>query len=213
VPHRGDGASCRRSARGVPWSLWRRSGGRLIATPRACRPAPPTRDGSRRRRREDPTTLDPLADRSNGGKGLLRGDAQLSAGVAPQERSVAAAVVAEDASDCDAALGKPRNRVAQDLGSGLLGLLVAGLDVGDSGVVVDDGVQVTGSDQRVVELVARSRARCVAARFLLPLGGRCSATRRRLGRGRASSPPRGPGCRASCARNGGSARRWRGQCG
>lgn len=44
----------------------------------------------------------------------------------------------------DAADDEPGDSVAQDLGHGLLGLIVAGLDVGDPGVVVEDLDQVAG---------------------------------------------------------------------
>src|SRR5690606_35924381 len=44
--------------------------------------------------------------------------------------------------------------VGEDLGRGLLRFIVVGFDVGDAGVVVDDGMQVAGPDQRVVVLVA-----------------------------------------------------------
>ncbi len=88
------------------------------------------------------------------GPGLLRLDAQLFAGVAPQVRLVAAAVVGQDPLDGDTAVGEPGDRILEDVGRGLFGLVFAGLDVGDAGVVVDDGVQVAGADERVVPLVA-----------------------------------------------------------
>ena len=83
------------------------------------------------------------------GLGLLGCDAQLGAGVAPQVGLVAAAVVADHALDGDAAISEPGDRVLEDGDRGLFGLVVVGFDVGDAGVVVDDGVQVAGSDQRL----------------------------------------------------------------
>jgi hypothetical protein len=97
------------------------------------------------------------------GPGLLRCDAEVGAGVAPQVRLVAAAVVGQHALDGDAAVGKPGHGVLEDLGRGFLGFVVVGLDVGDAGVVVDHGVQVAGPDQRLVVLVlgpARSQRGC-----------------------------------------------------
>ena len=55
-------------------------------------------------------------------------------------RLVAAAVVAEHTLDDDTTFSEPGDRVLEDLGRGLAGLVVAGLDVGDAGMVVDDGV-------------------------------------------------------------------------
>ena len=64
--------------------------------------------------------------------------------------SVATAVVGQDTFDGDAALCEPGNSVAQDLDRGVLGLVLAGLDLGDAGVIVDDGVQIAGPDQWLV---------------------------------------------------------------
>ena len=59
---------------------------------------------------------------------------------------VAAAVVGQHALDGDTVLGEPGDRVLEDLGRGLLGFVVVGLDVGNPGVVIDDRVQVAGAD-------------------------------------------------------------------
>lgn len=77
------------------------------------------------------------------------GDAQLGAEVTPKMGSVATPVVCHDTFDGDAALSEPGNAVAQDLDCGVFGLVFAGLDAGNASVVVDDGVQVAGSDQRL----------------------------------------------------------------
>jgi len=87
--------------------------------------------------------------------GLLRGDAQLQPGVAPQVGLVAAAVVGETPLDGHATVGEPGDCVAQHLGRSLLGLVVVSLDVGHPGVVIDHGVQVAGPDDRMVALGAR----------------------------------------------------------
>jgi hypothetical protein len=79
---------------------------------------------------------------------------------------VAAAVVAEDSLEDDAAVGEPGDRVLEVVDGGLLGLVVARLDGGDEGVVVDGGVQVAGSDQHVAPLLAGKSG--VTARFRRP---------------------------------------------
>ena len=61
----------------------------------------------------------------------------------------------------DAPFGEPGDRVAEHVGGGLLGLVVVGLDVGDTGVVVDDGVQVAGPNQ--------VRTRCGASPYTRPV--------------------------------------------
>jgi hypothetical protein len=66
-----------------------------------------------------------------GAVGPLRCDAEVGTGLASQVRPIAAAVVGEHAVDGDAALGEPGHRMAQDLGGGLLGFVIMGLDVGD----------------------------------------------------------------------------------
>ena len=100
--------------------------------------------------------------------GLLHGDAEIGAGVTPEVGFVAAAVVAEHALDGDATLGEPGNRVLEHVGRGFLGLVVAGLDVGDAGVVVDHRVQVAGPHQCTAVLVARlARCRCTVLVALL----------------------------------------------
>ena len=73
--------------------------------------------------------------------GSFVGDAELGAGVAPGERSVTGAVVGQDSFDSDAVVGEPRDGAVEDADSGF-GLLVStDLDVGDSGVVIDDRVE------------------------------------------------------------------------
>ena len=96
-------------------------------------------------------------------------DAQLGAGVAPEVGPVGGAVVGQDAFDGDAAVGEPGDRAAQDpdRGGGLL--VVVDLDVGDPGVVVDDGVQVGGADQRVADLACAPVRSAVAGPVLVAL--------------------------------------------
>ena len=62
----------------------------------------------------------------------------------PGVGAVAAAVVGQDPFDGDSAIGEPRDGAFQgaDCGGGLL--VRADLDVGKSGVVVDDGMQERG---------------------------------------------------------------------
>lgn len=65
--------------------------------------------------------------------GAFVGDAQFGAGVVPEVGPVAAAVVGQDPFDSDAAGCEPGDGVAQDLDGGVLGLVLAGFDVGDTG--------------------------------------------------------------------------------
>lgn len=78
---------------------------------------------------------------------VLRRDRQRLAGVAPQVRSVRAAVVRQDALDRDAGVCEPLDGAVQDADSRDSGLIVMYLGVCHAGVVVDDGV-----DERVAEL-------------------------------------------------------------
>jgi hypothetical protein len=131
----------------------------------------------------------------------FRGDPELGAAVTPQVRLVAATVVAEHPVDVDAAVSDPGDRVAQDLGRGLLGLVVAGLDLGDSGVVVDDGVQVGDPDHWVPILAARSarpRDRCRSALLTLLAADVAPATAvGDLAEASTSTWIRSPGCSCS----------------
>lgn len=78
------------------------------------------------------------------GTGAFRRDLELGSDLTPQVGLLATAVVTEHPMNGDAADDEPGDSVAQDLGHGLLGLIVADLDVGDPGVVVEDLDQVAG---------------------------------------------------------------------
>jgi hypothetical protein len=92
--------------------------------------------------------------------GLLRSDAQVGARIAPQMGLVAAAVVADHARHGDTPAGEPGDRVLEDRGRSLLRLVVVSLDVGDTGVVVDNGVQVAGAYQRLAVLALGYAGSC-----------------------------------------------------
>lgn len=82
------------------------------------------------------------------------GDRQCFAGVAPEVRPVGAAVVGQYPFNGDAAVGKPVSGPAQDCNSGHGGLVVVDLGVGDSGMVIDDGMRERISELRVATDVA-----------------------------------------------------------
>jgi len=92
------------------------------------------------------------------GPGPFRCDAKVCAGIAPGEGSVAAAVVGQDAFNAHAALGEPGDGVVQDVDGGVGLLISADLCVGDSGVVIDDGVHERGADDGPVVPAARTGA-------------------------------------------------------
>lgn len=84
-------------------------------------------------------------------------DAQPNAGIAPGERSVGRPVVRQHALDSDAALGEPGDRALENTDRGDRPLIGADLGVCDAGVVVDDGVDVSGADVRLVTGVTLAR--------------------------------------------------------
>jgi hypothetical protein len=73
-------------------------------------------------------------------------DAEIRAGLSPQETAVAAAVVGQDPLHSHAAVGEPGDRVAKHRGRCLLGLVVVDLGIGDPGVVIDHGVDERGPE-------------------------------------------------------------------
>ena len=64
--------------------------------------------------------------------------------------ALGAAVVRQDAFHGDAAGGKPGHDIAEYLCGGLFGFVLVGFDVGDPGMVIDHGVQVGRSGERLV---------------------------------------------------------------
>lgn len=92
-------------------------------------------------------------------------DAQLRAGVSPQVRLVGAAIARQDPLNRDAARVEPLDRPDQHGGGGDGGFVIMDLGVGDTGVVIDDGMDVGLAYERVPPLVARL-VRCVGAVLL-----------------------------------------------
>lgn len=82
--------------------------------------------------------------------GLLDGDGEVGADLAPQVRFVGRAVVGEHTLDGDAAVGEPGHGPGEDADGGGCLLVVVALGVGDAGVVVDDSVDEAGPDLGVV---------------------------------------------------------------
>src|SRR5699024_1598421 len=75
-------------------------------------------------------------------------------GVSPYVRPVGSAVVREDTRDGDVALVEPLDGPAEDSGGGQGGLVAMDFGVGDTGEIVDDGVDVCLAHQRVAIFVA-----------------------------------------------------------
>lgn len=97
------------------------------------------------------------------GAGAFVADAEVFANVSPGVRAVAGAVVGEDAFDGDALVGEPGCRAAQDTDGGFGAFISVHLDVGDAGVVLDDGVQVADPEPGLMASVA------VHARHRMPI--------------------------------------------
>jgi hypothetical protein len=95
------------------------------------------------------------------GAGLLGDNAELGADITPQVRAVAAAVVGENSLNDHPALGKPGHGTTEDSSGRLFGFVVVDLDVGDPGVVIDDGVDEGGAHLGVTPLIARLVWRCL----------------------------------------------------
>lgn len=132
------------------------------------------------------------------GAGLLGLDVQFPAGVSPEVRFVGRSVVGEDPLNCDATDGKPRHGTPEHSDCGGRCFIGVDLCIGEPGMVVDDRVDVSGSDQRL----AVSAPRLVRGSGLLADAQR-SACRRRRGCFRSSSRRRGSWLRACRARTGG----------
>ena len=118
------------------------------------------------------------------GPGAFVSDAERSAGVAPGVGAVAAAVVGEDSFDGDSSFCEPGHGAFQDSDSGLGPLVGTDLDVGDSGVVIDHGVQERGADHGPVVLAALPSAvggRLGVELALLPAQKPVSAAVRNVG--------------------------------
>lgn len=95
-------------------------------------------------------------------------DAEAGAGVAPGERAVAGAVVGQNSFDRDTAFGEPGDGALQDADRGLGLLISADLGIGDSGVVIDDGVQIGGPSCGLEFSRGRALRSTVVMRFRLP---------------------------------------------
>ena len=67
----------------------------------------------------------------------------------PSVGLIGRAVVGEYALNGDAVIGEPRHCASQDADRGLGLLIVVNLRIGDSRVIVDDGVDVGVAEQRV----------------------------------------------------------------
>ncbi len=76
------------------------------------------------------------------GPGALVDDGELRACSSPRLRAVARAVVGQDALDGDAGGGIPGVRAVQERGGGVFALVGEDLGVGETGVIVQGGVQV-----------------------------------------------------------------------
>ncbi len=83
------------------------------------------------------------------GAGSLVSDTELSACRSPSVGLIGRAVVGEYALNGDAVIGEPRHCASQDADRGLGLLIVVNLRIGDSRVIVDDGVDVRVAEQRV----------------------------------------------------------------
>jgi hypothetical protein len=97
------------------------------------------------------------------GPGELRFDAEVVADVTPGVGAVGGAVVGQDALDGDAVSSEPGHGSLQDADRGFGFLVVVDLGVGDSGVIVDDGVH---------ERVSSGHIACDAATAGAQRGGR-----------------------------------------
>jgi len=94
-------------------------------------------------------------------------DTELEAGCCPAAAAVAGTVVRQHSFDAHAAGGEPVDRMTQDGDGGGRGLVVVDLGVGQPGVVIQDGVDVGGADQRAVILVPAGADRSGPVAFAL----------------------------------------------
>jgi hypothetical protein len=88
------------------------------------------------------------------------GNAEVGAGVPAGVGAVGGAVVGEHAFHGEAAVGVPGDGSGEDADGGGGLLVAADFGVGDAGVVVDDGVEVGGSDPGFVVLAPLTGPAC-----------------------------------------------------
>lgn len=89
-----------------------------------------------------------------GGAGAFVDDAELRASLAPRVRPVARAVIGEDSFDGNAVIGEPFGRAVRHADGGVFAFVGVHFDVGDAGMVINDGVQIPDPEVRLVAGVA-----------------------------------------------------------